>query len=214
MHCADWFPTFAGLAGAMLSPKQKQALDGFDMWPAITGAEMQSPRTEILHNIDPTDGRAAIRVGKYKYLISNNKGWGDDPRPLSSLPAGECLYEDICPRGLVVGIDDQEGDESNDVQQYLFNVDADPQERVNLVDSTESVDVEALAQVKSRLEHYRASMVPLRNLEPDEAAVPEVVPGLNICTPSPRGPILCQDIGVWRPWQPDPEDSFVPALIV
>lgn len=214
MHCADWFPTFAGLAGAMLTPKQKQALDGFDMWPTITGAAMQSPRAEILHNIDPTDGRAAIRVGKYKYLISNNKGWGADPRLLSSLPAGECLYEDICPKGWEGGIDEQEGDESNGIQEYLFNVDVDPQERVNLIDSTESADVAALARVKSRLEQYRASMVPLRNLEPDEAAVPEVVPGLNICTPSPEGPILCQDIGVWRPWQPDPEDSFFPTLIV
>jgi arylsulfatase A-like enzyme len=217
MHCADWFPTFAGLAGAMLTPKQKQALDGFDMWPAITGVVPQSPRTEILHNIDPITGYAAIRVGKYKYLASNDQEWGADPRIFSSLPAGKCLYEDICPKGLEVGVEKQEEHESNNVGghlEYLFNMDVDPQERVNLIDSTASEDVEAFAQIMRRLEHYRASMVPLRNLEPDEAAVPEVVPGLNICTPSPRGPILCQDIGIWRPWQPDPEDSFTRTLVV
>merc|ERR1712070_366994 len=164
-------------------------------------------------NIDPTNDHVAIRVGEYKYITSGNVNWGRDPRSLSSLPAGKCLYTDICPEGLADGIH-QEGDESGGVHEYLFNVEVDPQERKNLMDSKEAADVEGLARAMSRLEDYRASMVPLRKLKPDEAAVPEVVPGLNICTPSPRGPILCQDLGVWRPWQPDPEDGFTPMLIV
>ena len=195
-HCSDWLPTFAGLAGASMTPHQKAVLDGHDIWAALTQTGTPSPRAEILHNIDPLQGAAAIRVGDFKLVVGQrNAGWGPDP----SNPAGLPVKPDPEDKG-----------------PWLFDIASDPSERVNLYNQSASGRVQG--QVEARLEHYRRSMVPCRlcTAKPDASlagGLPLLKPHVTICTPSPVNesdatygsqPIMCNPVGVWKPWQKDP----------
>ena len=112
-HCADWMPTFVALAGGSI-PASRQ-LDGYDIWKAITKGAA-SPRTEILHNIDPgkgTSSKGAVRVGEYKLIIGQGQsGWGANPSPPFN-PGGSPDEEEKGP--------------------WMFNVRHDPCERHNLI---------------------------------------------------------------------------------
>lgn len=46
-------------------------LDGIDMWSALRD-DTESPRTEILHNIDDIYGNAALTVHEWKVLKGTN----------------------------------------------------------------------------------------------------------------------------------------------
>ena len=53
------------------------------MWPSISTGE-ESPRSEVLINIDPISNYAAIRQGDFKYVIGSSKSgeewYGDTGR--------------------------------------------------------------------------------------------------------------------------------------
>ena len=74
MHIVDWYTTVLRQAGARL--EQPLPLDGYDMWPVIAEGKA-SPRTEILHNVEPS--RAALRSGEWKLVqLRRSSWWGPD----------------------------------------------------------------------------------------------------------------------------------------
>lgn len=64
LHITDWYPTLLKLAGAKL--EQKLAVDGHDIWPALTGGT--STRDTFVLNSTPNGG--AIRVGDWKLILN------------------------------------------------------------------------------------------------------------------------------------------------
>ena len=71
MHVTDWLPTLYSIAGGDI--KNLHSVDGYDMWNTLSQA-IESPREEILHNIDPKkNGEAALRFRNWKLLVNISK---------------------------------------------------------------------------------------------------------------------------------------------
>lgn len=131
MHVSDWLPTIMHLA-RIETPSD---IDGVNQWHAIaaasTGINKKSPRSEILHNVDywrypsvdslqkMSNPRAAIRSGDMKLIVHH---W-DMPKyvcPADTLDDG------------IDGLDDCAEPPGDDLENFLFNITADPTEEVNL----------------------------------------------------------------------------------
>jgi arylsulfatase I/J len=74
MHIADWYATFADLAG--VDPTDEQAaevglpaIDSLSMLKLLTGANSTSPRSEL--PLSYTDSSAGIISGKYKFIVKD-----------------------------------------------------------------------------------------------------------------------------------------------
>lgn len=74
MHAVDWFPTFAGVAGAPL-PKGVE-LDGRDLRPVLT-ENAKSPHDHLLL-VGPSPAQAAVRVGDWKLVVHGGESDGDN----------------------------------------------------------------------------------------------------------------------------------------
>nr|XP_023685143.1 arylsulfatase I [Paramormyrops kingsleyae] len=187
VHITDWYPTLVALAGGNISASER--LDGYDVWPAISEGK-QSPRLEILHNIDPlynhakhgswqeghriwnTAVQASIRVGDWK-LLTGDPGYGDwiPPQMLATFPGSWWNLE-----------------RHTDIQKsvWLFNITGDPYERYDL--SSRRPDV--VKQLLLRLAYYNRTAIPVRYPAEDPRANPEL-----------HG-------GAWVPWAGDEEDDI------
>ncbi|XP_071954759.1 arylsulfatase J-like [Antedon mediterranea] len=158
MHVSDWFPTL--VEGVAQGSVGKLKLDGYNMWPILSGETKTSPRKEILHNIDPlsthpyrkkglqsrrwkryfdTDIRAAIRMGKWKLItgIPGDGSWYLPPE----------LYKTSKPFRLK---------EDKGKRIWLFNM---------IVDPTETTDVslnrpEIVEMLLKKLSYYHKHSLP------------------------------------------------------
>ncbi|XP_053158625.1 arylsulfatase I [Hemicordylus capensis] len=188
IHITDWYPTLVTLAGGNVS--ETENLDGYNVWPAISEGK-ESPRTEILHNIDPlynhakygslesgfglwnTAVQASVRVGDWK-LLTGDPGYSDwiPPQTLTNFPGSWWNLERLT-NGLRKSV-------------WLFNITADPYERYDLSDHRPDV-VRALLL---RLVHYNRTAIPVRY----PAENPRAHPDFNG--------------GAWGPWATEEEEEW------
>ncbi|XP_074865944.1 arylsulfatase I isoform X2 [Carettochelys insculpta] len=185
VHITDWYPTLVTLAGGNVSAAE--GLDGYNVWPAISEGK-ESPRTEILHNIDPlynhakhgsleggfgiwnTAVQASIRVREWK-LLTGDPGYSDwiPPQMFTNFPGSWWNLERLT--------------DSVRKSVWLFNITADPYERDDLSDQRPDV-VRALLK---RLVHYNRTAIPVRY----PAENPRAHPDFNG--------------GAWGPWVSEEE---------
>lgn len=64
LHISDWLPTLITAAGGDPS---NLTIDGMNMWNALS-EDTESPRANVLHNIDDLYGVSAITVGDWKLI--------------------------------------------------------------------------------------------------------------------------------------------------
>ena len=168
IHVSDWFPTLVELAGGNLNGTKP--LDGFNVWETINSAK-PSPRTEILHNIDPVKTpwihssttykwcpQAALRVGDWKLLTGC-------PGPSRYIPDSS----------LSLNLSEEKTDTK---KLFLFNIAEDPLEHYEL----SSQYPEKVKELLARLEEYNNTAVPVRYPDRVSAADPKL------------------HSGAWSPW--------------
>ncbi|KAF7249384.1 Arylsulfatase I [Varanus komodoensis] len=188
IHITDWYPTLVTLAGGNLS--EADGLDGYNVWPAISEGK-ESPRMEILHNIDPlynhakygslekgfgiwnTAVQASVRVGDWK-LLTGDPGYSDwiPPQTLTNFPGSWWNLERLTD-GMRKSV-------------WLFNITADPYERYDLAEQRPDI-VRALL---IRLVRYNQTAIPVRY----PAENPRAHPDFNG--------------GAWGPWATDEEEVW------
>ena len=109
-------------------------LDGYDvLTPAMQ--DKPSPRTEILHNIDPIGKGRAVRVGELKLMCGQgNAGWGPNPDK-GLVPGARSGSKPDSLGGNQRALPPSSMADPGDC--HLYNITADPCERVDLIDNPE-----------------------------------------------------------------------------
>ena len=158
---SDWYTTFCALVG--VDPTDTRAakanlppIDGYNMWPLVSGANGTSPRTEIPLN-------PGLISGDYKLLVDmmGQAGWTGPQYPNKTHAEGidaeeECGY-----------------------QGCLYNIKEDPEERHNLASSMP----DKAKEMRVRLDAWDDTMfIPNRGL-PDRKACDQVLANGNFFGP-------------------------------
>lgn len=204
IHVCDWLPTLYRAAGGdpNTNPKMKN-LDGYDLWNMLS-TNGQSLRQEILHNIDPINKFAAVRVGDYKLLsghvserdswyppynaylhsnISNNTLYFSSEQALPQVISAQKKPVQVNCRG-----PRPPNAKFNCVGKQnpcLFHIPTDPCEFHNL--AAEKPDI--VQKLMSRLHHYIKTMVPPANKPEDPDGNPN------------------RHNGLWVPWMNSGSES-------
>lgn len=181
MHVSDWLPTMLGASKCPKVPGS-QPLDGFDQWKAILQKE-PSPRTDLLHNIDPLKGKpiksvvvdgvditihSAIRSGPWK-LLTGNPGFDEWVKPpeldnivSKSYPSDSSKAEWVYPN-------DKLDDYTPRIAKVqLYHIDTDPYER----DELSHLFPHVVSDLLHKLSAYNATAVPCRFPPADKKSDP------------------------------------------
>ncbi|CAH3175540.1 unnamed protein product [Porites lobata] len=176
IHVTDWYLTLVNLAGGQLDEEELGALDGHDVWKAISNGE-PSPRTEILHNVDTPSvphqldfayQGIGLRVGDMKLLMGvPNISYFIPPEERNSSQGNEVyLYEFEGPPVPLVDV-------------ALYNITADPYEKYDL--SKKFPDM--VEKFQDRVQSYMSGALPPANKPGD-----------------PKARQVAKENGAWTPW--------------
>ena len=153
-HVTDWLPTILSLAELPIPDK----LDGVNIWDSIA-KKAPSPRSEHLYNVNPlchggqaAAPKAALRIGEMKVLAWCYNISGID---------GATTTGPVTPAAGTKGVPDPDLFKG----PLLYNLTADPAERVNLAQDDSHADV--LSQLLARLE-----VLALESVEPMQWEMP------------------------------------------
>lgn len=214
-HFTDWLPTLYEMAGGDVAKLGE--IDGVSHAQSLVDQKGAPPRAELLLNIDAIENHSAIIQDSYKLVTGTVYGGSsdrwfpvsghvDDDAAKRAMDAcrgsavarlmasrggpepscGDRTEGNLYSRPLDCGVRDARPERNCDsvLAPCLFDVIQDPCEYHNIAgDKPEVVE-----RLLSRLEHYKGSMVPPRNVEADERADPDL------------------HDGVWVPWG-DEEDN-------
>jgi arylsulfatase A-like enzyme len=67
MHVSDWLPTLYSAAGGNAT-QLDSTLNGVDQWSSLVNDE-ESPRQQLLVNINEREQTAALRLGDWKLVL-------------------------------------------------------------------------------------------------------------------------------------------------
>ncbi len=139
IHLADWYGTFCGLAGVDPTDTKAAAanlppVDSMDMWPLISGQNSTSPR------VDVPISYSTLISGDYKLLQGNipEADWTGPNYPHTSEPSLGLPSIQVCEN---IGC--------------LYNIKSDPEERHNLAQNEDTLDI--LKAMQKKAAHYRAT---------------------------------------------------------
>lgn len=196
VHVTDWHAMLVELGGASHGSK---AIDGKNVFSAIT-KNTESPRVEILHNLDTANGRdVAYRfngcVGKscgdWKFFhVLNPLGWTppkDGPQCEAQGPRGSCGAPSDFDGS---GTPEAYSYPNDDYGIQLYDLSTDPNEEKNLASSYHEVVVELRARV-SAIE------------ESDDFLEACNVDGGSCYDSDPDADTLHEACGAWLPWVAD-----------
>eukprot|EP00639_Heterosigma_akashiwo_P013101 CAMPEP_0206381640 /NCGR_PEP_ID=MMETSP0294-20121207/12775_1 /ASSEMBLY_ACC=CAM_ASM_000327 /TAXON_ID=39354 /ORGANISM="Heterosigma akashiwo, Strain CCMP2393" /LENGTH=559 /DNA_ID=CAMNT_0053831149 /DNA_START=91 /DNA_END=1773 /DNA_ORIENTATION=+ len=191
VHAVDWLPTLVEGALGVADAGVLGEIDGVSHWDALVaagedGGESSCYRTEMMHNIvvATTDAgadtlQAALRLGALKLVYGQAElGWWSNQRfSAEGCSLGDSVFE---PYG------------------YVFDIEADPEERHNLIDLVED---ETLARLWSRLDEHFGTMA---------------APAYRVSDPKANPSFIKSDFFV-GPWVADedlvdPRDAYMEAM--
>eukprot|EP01060_Flectonema_neradi_P032348 TRINITY_DN5123_c1_g5_i1.p1 TRINITY_DN5123_c1_g5~~TRINITY_DN5123_c1_g5_i1.p1 ORF type:complete len:511 (+),score=126.43 TRINITY_DN5123_c1_g5_i1:60-1592(+) len=177
-HIMDIHATIRNLAGA--KDKEGFPSDGYDLWSVIT-TNATSPRTEILHNIDPIAGCSSYRMDGWKLLSGCPADtWyplptsDQDYRNNASMAKGTDVGDVVFPESMRAS--------ASDVQ--LFYIAYDPSE----TDDVSAKYPEVVKQIQGKIADWASQARPL-------------VPGWNDVDPAGRK--QANTYGKLFPWNND-----------
>nr|XP_022321355.1 arylsulfatase J-like isoform X3 [Crassostrea virginica] len=205
IHVTDWLPTLYTAAGGKVGDLKR--LYGIDQWQVLQ-TNGKPVRNEMLHNIDPYDKTAAIRVGDYKLLYGPVMGWDGwyppyqlsenssqlsndrtkisqhfDNNLVQEMEFGEVSLNPVRGSPVTIQCGPKPANASTNCQAKkvpcLYHIPSDPCEYNNIAASNMDIVTKLVAKIT---EYKSTMMVPPGNKPVDPAGNPRV------------------NGGIWKPW--------------